>query len=155
MKAKMKQQGMTLIEIVITVSVIGLLAAFILPAVSKAMERRDGARAASKMRIAVNAFELCKAETGSYPLDRNRAQIPPEMTDYFADLGIDWWTVENELGGKWDWDKDNNFPYSISIVDPTSSQKALQDLDAMLDDGDLETGTFRKIGTRYHYILEE
>jgi len=146
---------MTLVEILITVSIIGLLAAFMIPAVNKALERRDGARAASRMRIAVNAFELCNAEDGSYPPDKNPAQIPPEMIDYFANLGIDWWESNTPVGGRWDWDQGYHFAYSVSISAPTASAKALQDLDAMLDDGDLETGTFRKVDSQYHYILEE
>lgn len=160
MSAKTKQQGMTLIEIVITVSIIGLLAAFIVPVVNSVLERRNAARAASKIRIAVNAFELCLAEEGSYPLDKNPAQIPPEMTGYFADLGIDWWGSKTPVGGRWDWDQGYHFAYSVSISAPTASSKTMKDLDAMLETGDnergnLTTGNFRQVGTQYHYILEE
>lgn len=151
------KQGMTLVEIVITMSIIGLLAAFIIPAITKAIERRENGLCASKLRIAINAFELCRGETGSYPNDVSRAVVPPEMVDYFDALGIDWWTVKNELGAKWDWDKNNNFAYSVSFVDPSSSvsEKQLVEFDALVDDGDLATGNLRRIGSRYHYILEE
>lgn len=165
MSMKTKQQGMTLVEVAITVSIIGLLAAFVVPAVNKLLERRNAAQAASKLRIAVNAFELCKAETGSYPLDKTPAQVPPEMTDYFADLGIydaassddkrKWWVSTTPVGGRWDWDEGYHFAYSVSISAPTASSQALKDLDAMLDDGDLETGRFRRVSSQYHYILEE
>ena len=151
------RQGMTLIEIVITASIIGLLAAFILPAVVKSMERRENGLCASKMRIAVNAFELYFSEEGEYPPDVNRSIVPSEMVDYFVTLGIDWWTELNELGAAWDWDKDNNFAYSVSFVDPDSSvsEKQLVEFDALMDDGDLTTGNLRRVGSRYHYILEE
>ncbi|QHI70835.1 type II secretion system protein [Tichowtungia aerotolerans] len=155
MTVNIKKRAMTLIEIMMVVSIIGLLGVFLIPAVKKAVERRKNGLCASKMRIAVNAFELCRSETGSYPEDVNRAVIPAEMTEYFSDLGITWWQSTTEVGGKWDWDKKNNFLYSISIVDPTASQAQLEDLDAMLDDGNLLTGDFRKVSTRYHYILVE
>jgi len=153
------KQGMTLIEILITVSIIGVLAAFIIPAVAKANEHGDNARVASKMRIAINAFELCKGENGSYPPDVNRAVVPPAMSDYFADLGIDWWSDYNELGTKWDWDEGNNFAYAVSFVtDPGVSlpEDQMKDFDALLDDGVLTTGHLRMVTAgRYQYILEE
>lgn len=149
---------MTLVEILIAVSILGLLTALVLPAINKSIQRRDNALCASKLRIAINAFELCRSETGTYPEDVNRSVIPPEMSDYFTSLGMDWWTEKNELGASWDWDKNNNFAYSISFVDPSAgiSEKQLLEFDALMkDDGNLTTGRFRKVGTRYHYILEE
>lgn len=147
---------MTLIEILVTVSIIALLATFLIPAVKAAVERRQNGLCASRMRIAVNAFELCRSENGSYPPDKTPAVIPPEMTDYFDDLGITaWWTQKTPVGGRWDWDNGYHYAYSVSISSPSASFDQLKDLDAMLDDGNLETGTFRKNGVQYHYILEE
>ena len=143
-------------EVVMAVSIVVLLAAFLVPAVNAALQRRQNTLCASHWRIAINAFELCKSEMGEYPLDVSRKQIPPEMTDYFNDLGItDWWADTTEVGGNWDWDKNNNFSYSVSIADPTASLKQMARLDALLDDGVLTTGNLRKIASRYHYILEE
>jgi prepilin-type N-terminal cleavage/methylation domain-containing protein len=149
------KQAMTLVEVLIVVSLIAMLSAFLIPAVSHSLQQRENGLTASRLRIAVNAFELCLSETGSYPGDQSRAVVPPEMTTYFSDLEIDWWPEVNALGARWDWDKDNNFAYSVSIVDPVVSQNQLEDFDALIDDGDLAAGTFRKVGTRYHYILEE
>ncbi len=149
------KQAMTLVEVLITVSLIAMLSAFLIPAVSQSLQQRENGLTASRLRIAVNAFELCLAETGAYPEDVSRAVVPPEMTDYFRDLEIDWWPEVNALGAKWDWDKNNNFAYSVSMVDPAASKKQLRKFDALVDDGDLTAGTFRKVGTRYHYILEE
>jgi prepilin-type N-terminal cleavage/methylation domain-containing protein len=168
MKNDFSNQGMTLVEIMIAMSIIGLVLVVLVPTINKAVERRQNAITASHMRIAVNAFELCKGETGNYPEDVSRGVVPPEMTDYFETLGIlkkdadgnvveNWWSDENELGARWDWDKNNNFAYSVSFVDPRSSvsEKQLVEFDALVDDGNLETGNLRRVGTRYHYILEE
>ncbi len=155
------KNAMTLVEVLITVSLIAMLSVFLVPAVGHAVQQRENGLAASHLRLAVNVFELYFSETGAYPEDVSRAVVPPEMADYFIDLeivdesGYGWWTEVNELGGKWDWDKDNNFSYSVSIADPSVSQKQLEKFDALVDDGDLTTGRLRKVDTRYHYILEE
>lgn len=159
--ARSYKQGMTLIEILIVVSIIGLLALVMIPAVTKAIERRENALTASRMRMAINAFELCRSETGAYPRDRTPGVIPPEMTDYFDDLNItEWWTETTDVGGKWDWDKGYHYAYSVSISRPTASQEQLEELDALLEygnntRGDLTSGAFRKYDNQYHYILEE
>jgi type IV pilus assembly protein PilA len=155
MNGSSSKSGMTLIEILITASIIALLAAFIVPAVSKAIERRENALTASHMRIAINAFDLYRSEEGGYPPDKTPGVIPPEMVDYFNDLGIDWWAEQTDIGGHWDWDNGYHFAYSISIASPTASADQLEELDALLDDGDLTTGDFRKVGVQHHYILEE
>ncbi len=163
--------GMTLVEVVVVVVIIGLLAVFLVPAITTAMEDRENARVASKWRIAVMAFEMYASETGSYPPDVNRKQIPPEMVGYFKDFDIyddsdddaddEWWPKTTEVGGNWDWDKDNNFAYSVSIASPNPHTiparkfKQLERLDALIDDGDLTTGKLRKVGDRIHYIIEE
>lgn len=149
------KKGMTLIEIVITASIIGLLAAFLIPAVVMGIQRRENGLCASKMRIAINAFELYRAETGGYPPDKTPGVVPPEMVDYFDDLGIDWWTSDTEVGGKWDWDNGYHFAYSVSIASPTAPAEQLEELDALLDDGHLLNGKFRRVSSQYHYILEE
>ena len=147
---------MTLVEIVMVVSIMGLLATFLVPAVAQAMKDRENARAASKLRQAVMAFGLCKSETGSYPPDRTPGVIPPEMVDYFADMGItEWWSKKTEIGGNWDWDNGYHFAYSVSIARPARPVKQLQRFDALVDDGNLATGKFRAVGVQYHYIIEE
>ncbi len=149
------RNGFTLIEVMIAVSLIVLLMAVIVPAVNSAKKSRENAQAASKLRRAVAAFEAYRSETGSYPADKNPGQIPPEMTDYFASLKINWWSSGTELGGGWDWDNGYNFKYSVSISAPTRSVEQMQDFDKMIDDGNLSSGKFRKVGTQYHYIIEQ
>lgn len=156
MKKTVYRSGMTLVEIVMVVSIIGLLATFLVPAVAQAMKDRENARAASKLRQAVTAFNLYKSETGSYPADKTPGVIPPEMVDYFADMGITaWWSQKTEIGGNWDWDKGYHFAYSVSIARPARSVKQLQRFDALVDDGNLATGKFRAVGSQYHFIIEE
>lgn len=156
MKQPGYRQGMTLVEVLMAVAIIGLLAAFIIPAFNLALRSRENAQTASKLRTAVAAFEMYRSEFGIYPADKNPGQIPPEMTDYFAELNIDdWWSQPTELGGGWDWDNGYHFKYSVSISNPNKTPAQLTDFDKLIDDGNLSSGNFRQSGTQYHYIIEQ
>jgi prepilin-type N-terminal cleavage/methylation domain-containing protein len=149
------RSGFTLIEILITVSVVGLLMVVLLPAVSRAISGRENARCASQLRSAVAAFEMYRSENGSFPADRTPGVTPPEMVSYFEAMNIDdWWGGATDMGGRWDWDNGYNFKYSVSISSPTKSAAQLTDFDKLIDDGNLSTGMFRKVGSQYHYIIE-
>lgn len=151
-----EKQAMTLIEMVVTVSIVALLTLFLVPTVQKSAERRENGRCASRMRIAVQAFDLYRSEMGAYPADSTPGQIPPEMAAYFEDLGMTrWWSRKTKVGGHWDWDNGYHFAYSVSIASPRVPVAQLKELDALLDDGNLETGHVRKVGVQFHYILEE
>ena len=149
-------QGMTLVEVLVVSSIIGLLAVCLIPAVNHSMQQRQNLEAATCLRSALSAFELFASEQGGYPPDRTPAVVPPEMAGYyFPYSGIDWWEDETPLGGSWDWDNGYNYAYSVSIHAPSRSVKQLEMFDAMIDDGDLSTGQFRRHGVHYHYILVE
>lgn len=149
------KQGMTLVEILMVVGILAALSAVLIPVVANAVQSRENARAASKLRTAALAFTSYRSEMGAYPADRTPGIAPPEMSAYFAEMGIDdWWTSTTELGGKWDWDNGYHFKYSVSIASPTKSNAQLLDFDKLIDDGNFDTGVFRKVGVQYHYILE-
>lgn len=151
------RSGMTLVELLITVTIIGMLAAFVIPVYNLAMRRRENSLVASHLRSALTAFAMYRSETGAYPPNSSRGTIPPAMAGYFADLKIDqWWTKTTELGGKWDWDNDagNTFRYRITIADATKTEQ-MGDLDKLIDDGNLATGNFRLQNSEYCYTLGE
>jgi len=129
----------------------------IIPSATLGLQYRDNTDTANHLRIAVQAFDLYKAETGSYPADKNPSVIPPEMADYyFPYFKIDdWWREKTKLGGRWDWDNGYNFSYSISVSGPTVSTSQLERYDQLVDDGDLNTGRLRLVGGQLHFILEE
>jgi prepilin-type N-terminal cleavage/methylation domain-containing protein len=155
---RMLNRGMTLVEILLVVTLIGLLAAFLIPAAITAIRHKENAQCASLLRRGVAAFELYRSEMGGYPPDQS---VPSQttvsaMADYFDGLNIDWWGAATPLGGRWDWDIGyHGFAASLSIWNPTKSAAQLTDFDRLIDDGNLATGKFRQVGTQYHYILQE
>lgn len=158
MKRGGNREGMTLVEVLMAVVIIGMLAAILIPAVRFAMQTRRNAEAATMLRTAVQAFEMYRSEQGHWPPDQivpGQTTVPLMEDHYFPYFGIDWWGDETPLGGRWDWDVDYNFAVSVSIWRPTASQAQLRRFDRMIDDGDLSTGRFRRVGTQYHYILVE
>ena len=156
MKPLPNRRGMTLVEILLAVTIIALLSAFIIPVVNVAVRSRENAECANKLRTAVEAFELYAAETGGYPDDQTPGVTPPEMAAYyFPYFKIGWWGDTTELGGNWDWDNGYHFKFSVSISAPTRSEAQMTDFDRLIDDGDLSSGNFRKVETQYHYIIEQ
>lgn len=155
MDRRKQRSAMTLVEVVMVVFVIGLLSAIIVPALNIAAEYRQNSEVAHQLRTAIQAFEMYRSEVGEYPPDKTPAVTPPEMVDYFDYFDIDWWGEENKIGGQWDWDNGYNFDYSVSIHAPSVDGDQLEDLDKMIDDGNLYTGNFRKMTDHYHYILED
>ena len=153
--SRLSRSGMTMVELMMVVAIIGLLSVILVPISKKAFEYKENSEVAHKLRTAIQAFELYRAEEGGYPPDKNPGITPVGMDEFFGYFDIDWWAETTEVGGKFDWDNGYNFSYSISISAPTKSRSQLEDLDKMIDDGNLSTGNFRAIESQYHYILEE
>ena len=151
------QKGMTLVEILIVVSILGMLTAMTGAAIRHALRQRENLQAANRLRTAVSAFQLYASEQGAYPPDRTPAITPPEMSAYYFPYHKidDWWEEATPLGGQWDWDNGYHYDFSVSIHAPDCSIKQLEMFDAMIDDGDLYAGEFRRHGNHYHFIIEE
>ena len=147
------RNGFTLVEMLITVSIIGLLAAFIIPAYNLAVRSRQNALVASQLRQAATAFSMYRMETGSIPALRTGGVVPPEIADYFDSLGItSWWTNTTPVGGMWGWSPGGT--PNITIVNPSRTTNQLLELDKLLDQvGDLSAGNFRQSGIYCRYYL--
>ena len=146
------RSGMTLVEILITVSIIGLLAAFIIPAYNLAIRSRENALVASQLRQAVAAFSMYRMEVGSVPATRTDGKVPPEIADYFASLNItSWWTNKTPVGGVWGW-SGGSTP-AVMLYNVTRPTSQMLDVDKLLDGvGDLNAGSFYKTRSGESYL---
>lgn len=143
--------GFTLVEIMIVVVIIGLLAAMAVPAIQRYQRRTQNTRFLNDLRVIRDAIEVYTLEKGRYPVDGN-AGFPPELNPLFPP---EQWSKPTPIGGVWDWDyKQFGFTAGISVYQPTVSAQQMQEIDQMIDDGNLNTGIFRARSNGYIYVMQ-
>ena len=145
--------GFSLVEIMVVVVIIGLLSVLALPAVTKSRLASQNNRFISDLRVFAQAFEKYSLQNGAWPPNAGSGAVPTGMSGEFKNAS---WIGRNSVGGLWNWD----FNYSgvvaaIATTNVTAPDKQMILIDQRIDDGDLDTGYFRKVGTRFIYILEE
>ena len=145
--------GFTLLELMLVVGIIGLLSTMAIPNFVRMQKNARVARTATEIKGFATAFVAYKAAYGEYPPD-SHIVLPPGM-DTFIDPGA--WGAETPIGGTYNWEGPDFYPYAgISLFNSTAASWQIDLLDTMLDDGDLDTGSFRRgTGGRPTYVIEE
>jgi prepilin-type N-terminal cleavage/methylation domain-containing protein len=153
------QAAFTLMEIMIVVLIISLLSSIALPMFRKARLRTNLTRVANDLKVFGSAFDLYSMERRGYPPDCDQTasnHLPnAAMAEY---LKVNKWTETTAIGGNFEWEGRNVYPYAgIAIVGSDASDDVMRGLDAIIDDGNLATGHFRKIpaNSRCTYIIDE
>jgi prepilin-type N-terminal cleavage/methylation domain-containing protein len=147
------RRAFTLVEIMIVVVIIALLAALALPASMRVRAAAQNSRYVSDLRTFAQAFETFSTTNGGWPPNSGSGVVPVGMSGMLRD-GT--WTGVNSVGGRWNWDY-NNFGVTaaISSTGVIVSDAQMEAIDARIDDGNLTTGLFQKISTRFVFILQE
>jgi len=143
-----------MVEIMFVVALIALLATIAIPSFVKARRRSQNAAFVSDLRIADHAFQQLALVSGGFPVDANAGVVPDGMADYLSNMD---WTTATPLGGQWDWHPDvAGMGNGIRVVNATVDDTRMKEVDALIDDGDLGTGLFRKLAGNdgYMYIVE-
>ncbi len=149
---KNQSLGFTLVEIMIAVTIVGLLCMLAMPAWQRAKWTSANARFASDARTAATAFEMFALENGQYPPDMGPGGIPPGMLPYLAKFR---WNEPTSLGGQWDWDYNaGGVVAAVTATGHDASLDQLRELDKRLDDDNLATGVFRQQPWGYGYVME-
>ncbi len=149
-----KNNGFTLIEIMIVVAIIALLAVIAVPSFLRARQRAQNAKFINALRVASGAIDTYATEHNIYPPDSTRGVIPPGLATYLDEsLG---WTGPTPIGGQWDWDFNVfSIKAAVSVVGTNAPLSQILEIDATYDDGDLTTGRFQMIAAgRYSEIVE-
>lgn len=149
-KIPSSHKGFTLLEIMIAVVIIGLLAAIAIPAFNRVRQSARNNSFISDLRTFTQSFENYSLENGEWPPTSGAGVIPAGLS---GEVGLVW-TTRNSVGGRWNWDRNVNVSAGISTTSVLSTESDMRDIDALIDDGNLATGLFRKFDTRYTYILE-
>lgn len=153
MNRQSQQQGMTLFEMMIVVLIIALLAVIAIPAMQKARTASQNSRFIADMRVAVSAFDQVAFEPAGFPADAAPGVVPDRMDGYLTKMN---WTGPTPIDGQWDWDPDiSGFGHGVVVILPAAKDSRMTEIDFRVDDGDLSTGLFRKVGaTSYAFFVE-
>ncbi len=150
------KHGFTLVEILLVVVIIGIVAAVIVPRFSAASTEAEQNTFASCLRTFSQAASIYLIRTGEYPADSRCGQCPAGMEDY---INVIQWKRPTPVGGLWDIEfNDNNVTSAVGVhfhgashINPGDAYMAT--IDALVDNGDLSTGTFQKIANDRYYMI--
>jgi prepilin-type N-terminal cleavage/methylation domain-containing protein len=148
-------RAFTLVEIMIVVVIIGLLASMAIPAMKRVIHRQQNTQVANDMRVFSQAFESYSTQNGAWPASAGSGVVPAAIRVGWIKNGV--WQAKTPIGGKWRWNYSAGgvpFTAGISITNYTCKVSQLQEIDALIDDGDLTTGNFQRFGTRVTMILQ-
>ena len=135
------KRAFTLVEIMIVVTIIGLLAAMAFPAFKRVRDRAQASRVANDFRIFTDAFQMYALDNGMYPPDNTKGVVPDGMDDY---LDVEVWTGETPIGGNYNWEMGvQGVQAAVSVQSVTVDNDVLVLIDSMMDDGDLSGGIVR------------
>lgn len=141
----------------IVVVIIGLLAALAIPAFKRVIRREQNSQVANDLRVFSQAFETYSTQNGLWPPNAGLGVVPPLMRTGWLKNGV--WQAKTPIGGRWNWDdavSGSGFTAGISISNYTCTVAQLQEIDALIDDGDLLNGNFQRTGgNRVTLILEQ
>lgn len=110
---KIKSKGFSLIELLIVISIIGILTSMIMPTFNSARKKARETRALLDFKSIQTSLEMYATEYGDYPPDADR-DIPPGLEEYLQP-GI--WPDAAWPGSIFDWD---------NWIDPVTHKKIQQ-----------------------------
>ena len=148
------RRGFTLMEILIVVVILGVLAAIVIPSFASATEDTRKAAFTQDLR----AFEMgvlrYQVDFGAFPPDGGSGSVPSGLEDY---VNVGKWEGGTPLGGVWDNETDDVVTAGMGVhfngSGETRDAAYMADIDGMIDDGDVTTGSFRAFGDRYYRVF--
>lgn len=148
----MKQnQGFSLIEIMIAVTVLGIIALLWIPSYRLIVDKSEATTTANDMRTFTDAVEFYSTAEGSYPSSMNHSAIPDLISQYLPAV----WR-----NGDLSWSYVNtseNIYVQLNNLGFTAEQ--FLRLDHIIDDGNIVTGNARVAiggsGMVYHFVTAD
>ena len=145
------QSGFTLLELLVTISIVGILAATGISKYAAYKERAKISAAFEELRVLRGAFYAYITDEEELPSDVGIGEVPDGMEN-LVPSGI--FSRETPIGGSYNWDgPPNHDPPGISIEGPNVEEEVLVKLDSRIDDGDLNTGSFQKTHDGHYKLV--
>ena len=154
-RANPSQRGFTLLEILIVVILLGILTTIVVAQMDSLIEDTEKAAFVGSIKAIAGHAHVYYLTTGNYLEDSSSGQLPAGFGPYISRKD---WEKPTPIGGVWDAEGAGDFPGVVSAVGVHFNSDAkddayMADIDAILDDGNLSTGAFRKIGGGRFYLL--
>ncbi len=149
-------RAFTLIEILIVVTILGILAGIAsLMAASAVIDTRLTVFVAD-LRVLGDATMMHNAQEGLPVPEAAPGSLPPDLDPYLTQQ--DKFNAITPIGGEWDVTSDTlGVASAVGVVftgaGPTRDDAFMARADAMLDDGDLTSGVFRKLDANAYYLI--
>lgn len=150
------RRGFSLIELVLVVMIIGVLGAIAIPRLSRGSEGASVNAFVKEINTFAMLIEQYQLETGNAISDSSTGIFPNELTGYLHENA---WSGKTPLGGEWDIERNDSgvgLAVGVHYQRGGADIEMLKQADAVLDDGNLSTGVFRKLAAnRFYLVLEE
>ncbi len=145
----------TLVEILIVVTILGILAAIVVPQFSSASQEAARTAFATSLNSFVEIGEIYWMRNNVLPLDSGSGVAPPEFAPSISDRD---WEGGTPIGGVWDMEvNDSTVTYAIGVhfdgTGVTQDDAYMTEVDLILDDGDLTNGSFRRLAAERYYSV--
>ncbi len=144
--------GFSLLEIMVVVTVLGIICSLAIPAYKKLIRHTTNSLMSNELRVASGALEYYSVDKGTWPPDGNGGW-PSELSGYLPPP--DCWNQPTPIGGTWSWALNtDNALASLRINNYTIPEDQVADIDKLIDDGDPASGNLFKSGRSLVYVLQ-
>ena len=146
--------GFTLMEILIVVVILAILAAIVIPSFASATEDTRRTAFIQDLRAFEGAIMRYQVDHGEFPLDGGSGTVPSGLEPYVQQGK---WEGGTPIGGVWDNETDDILTAGMGVhfngTGETRDSSYMEDIDLIIDDGDLSVGSFRVYGDRYYRVF--
>ncbi len=152
-----RRGGFTLVEILIVVVILGILASIVIGQFGNASQDAARVAFATSLREYATAAERYRIDHAAFPGDGSSGQVPAGFEDY---VRAEQFQVPTPIGGVWDTEfNDNGVGFAVGVhfdgTGETRDDTYMAAIDAMIDDGVLTSGSFRRLASgRYYRVLQ-